>query len=153
MSAIELSAQELGRQIREIGGRPLARIALLGIAIALNSGFYLSSAPDAGAVSEIQGIDKLVHVGVFALTVWAAGRLLAPLRRFPMGWVVLGALAHAVLIEVLQATLLPHRSGDAADVLADSIGIIIGIALWWAERRADALRGGSRRRRPPGSPR
>ncbi|MBK0332236.1 VanZ family protein [Brachybacterium sp. MASK1Z-5] len=109
------------------------RVLVAGVALLANIGFYLPSVPDTGPAGPVR-IDTVYHVGVFALTVWACGRLLAPARRFPIGWVVLAAAAHAVLIEVLQGALLPHRSADPDDVLADLVGIAIGVLAWTAER-------------------
>ena len=95
------------------------RIALVVIALAANIGFYLPKVPAAGGAGGIPGLDKVVHISVFALTVWAVGRLVAPVRRFPMGWVVLGALTHAGLIELVQS-FEPARSADPGDLLADA---------------------------------
>ncbi|MCG7310241.1 VanZ family protein [Brachybacterium sp. ACRRE] len=110
------------------------RVLVAGLALLANIGFYLPSVPDTGPAGPVR-IDTVYHVGVFALTVWAFGRLLAPARRFPIGWVVLAAAAHAVIIEVLQGALLPHRSADPGDVLADLVGIAIGVLAWTAEQR------------------
>lgn len=134
-------------EVRRAGGSLPLRLAVLALALAANLGFYLPSIPAQAPGAGIPGADKLVHVGVFALTVWAAGRLLAPRRRFPMGWVVLAALAHAVLVELVQA-LLPARSPGADDVLADALGIGLGVLAWMLERRlrpepgGDGARGG-----------
>lgn len=139
-----------GEDLRGIGASPIARAAIALLALAANIGFYLPSVPDVPAPPSL-GLDKLVHVGVFALTVWAIGRLCAPVRRFPMGWVVLAALAHALAIEVLQGALMPERSADVADVLADSLGIAAGVLAWHLERRW--IRAGSPRPGWRGSPR
>lgn len=119
--------------------RPAAR-TLAALALLANVGFYLPSVPSPGpAVGGIPGIDGIYHVGTFALTVWAVGRLLAPSRRFPIGWVVLVAVAHGALIEAVQGAALPHRSADPGDVLADLVGIVLGLGLWCAERRWSPL--------------
>ncbi|WP_193636357.1 VanZ family protein [Brachybacterium subflavum] len=110
------------------------RLLVAGIALLANVGFYLPSVPEAGPAGPVR-IDTIYHVGVFALTVWALGRLLAPRQRFPIGWVVLAAAVHAGLIEILQGALLPHRSADPGDVLADLVGTAIGVLAWTAERR------------------
>ncbi|WP_347042093.1 VanZ family protein [Brachybacterium nesterenkovii] len=125
--------------------------ALLLLAAVLNIGFYLPEVPAAPGGVDVPGTDKAFHAGVFALTVWALGRVLAPpaalspsgrTRRFPIGWVVLGCLAHAVVIELVQGALLAGRSASVADVAADAVGIAVGVGLWALERR---LRGpGSR---------
>lgn len=139
---------------RAIGGAALetaASAALLLLAVVGNIGFYVPEVPAAPGGAEIPGLDKLFHAGVFALTVWALGRVLAPPaalspsgrpRRFPIGWVVLGCLVHAVVIELVQGALLAGRSASVADVAADAVGIAVGVGLWALERR---LRGpGSR---------
>lgn len=126
--------------------------ALLLLAAVLNIGFYLPEVPAAPGGVDVPGTDKAFHAGVFALTVWALGRVLAPPpaalspagrpRRFPIGWVVLGCLVHAVVIELVQGALLAGRSASVADVAADAVGIAVGVGLWALERR---LRGpGSR---------
>jgi VanZ family protein len=49
-----------------------------------------------------------------------------------------GLLAYGVLIELLQSRI-PGRSAEAADVLADAIGIALGLSAyalvaWWTRR-------------------
>jgi len=96
---------------------------------------YAPRAPqvDAGGVP----IDKLVHALVFAVPVIALVR-----AGLPRGWVVGVMASHAVLSELVQAALLPGRSGDPGDVVADLVGVAIGVAvLAWAP-------GDARRTRP-----
>lgn len=124
----------LPHEVRRAGGSLPWRVGALALALAANIGFYLPSVPSGVPGSGFPGVDKVVHLVVFALTVWAAGRLLAPRRRFPMGWVVLIALVHALLIELIQLVLLPERGAEAGDVLVDVIGIALGAGLWLGER-------------------
>ncbi|GAA4525719.1 VanZ family protein [Brachybacterium paraconglomeratum] len=126
--------RRLPSEIQRAGGLLAWRLGLLTLALLLNIGFYLPSLPEGTPGVGAPGIDKAVHLLVFALTVFAAGRVLAPRKRFPMGWVVIVALAHAVLIELVQLVALPSRSGDAADVLFDAVGIALGVAAWAGER-------------------
>jgi len=134
MDAVVDFLRRLPAQIVAAGGSLPARAGVLLLALVLNVGFYLPSLPEGTPGEGVPGLDKVVHVLVFALTVWATGRLLAPMRRFPMGWVVLVALAHALLIELIQLLVLPQRSGDWADVLFDVLGIALGTGLWILER-------------------
>ncbi|WP_114855911.1 VanZ family protein [Brachybacterium sp. YJGR34] len=127
--------RRLPDEIREAGGSLPGRLGLVVLALAANLGFYLPSIPDGTPGLGLPGLDKLVHLLVFALTVWAAGRLLAPLRRFPMGWVVIVALAHALFIELFQLVLLPQRGAEGADLVVDAIGIALGVGAWMLERR------------------
>lgn len=89
-------------------------------------------APRAPSTGGTPGIDKLVHVAVFALVVVTGMGSTAP------GWaVVIASVVQAPVSEVLQATLLPHRSGDPLDLVADLAGCALGWALvaGWARRR------------------
>lgn len=76
------------------------------------------------------GLDKLVHVAVFAavgLTAVLAGA----------GWRIVALLLvlHAGVSELVQARLLAGRSGDPWDVVADVAGALAGVALGVARRR------------------
>ncbi len=68
--------------------------------------------------------DKLVHFAIFALVAWAGRRV-----GLPVVPLVVALVAHALLSEVLQATLLDERSGDPWDVVADVVGIGVGVLL------------------------
>jgi len=87
-------------------------------------------APDTGGAPTFPGIDKVVHVATFASVAFAGLRAGLPARW----WVPLVA-AHAVVSELVQHWLLPHRSGDPADVLADLAGVGLGVlAARWSGR-------------------
>ncbi|WP_232547802.1 hypothetical protein [Propioniciclava soli] len=75
--------------------------------------------------------DKVVHVGIFLLATWALLRVLP-------AWGALGLMAvQVVASELVQGALLPHRSADVWDAVADLVGIALGWALWrWTQRRA-----------------
>jgi VanZ family protein len=97
----------------------------------------------------IEHLDKVAHVVAFGAVAWTGLRAGVPAR-----W--LGALlvVHAVTSEMLQAWLLPHRSGDPADVLADLGGVVLGLLGGsWRHDRAGAERGadGEAARRHPGT--
>jgi hypothetical protein len=88
--------------------------------------------PVAPAGPQIAGLDKLVHIGVFAVPVLAA--LMAGMSA---PW-VLGILAvHAPVSELVQHFALPHRSGDPFDVMADFAGIALGALAYlvWNRRQ------------------
>ena len=76
--------------------------------------------PRAAGPGGIPGLDKLVHALVFGAVLWAARRAGLPDRLL-----VPALVAHAALSETLQATLLPGRSGDLADVAADLAGVAV----------------------------
>ena len=77
-----------------------------------------------GTGGGIPYLDKVVHVAIFAAVVWAGRRV-----GVPGLWLAAIFLAHAVVSEVVQAALLPGRSGSVTDVLADVVGVALGLAL------------------------
>lgn len=81
-------------------------------------------APRTPSTGGVPGVDKVVHVAVFALVVWAGLR--AGVAR---SLVLLVSVVHAPVSELLQATLLPNRSGEPLDVVADLLGCALGFAL------------------------
>lgn len=98
--------------------------------------------------------DEAVHATLFALlgvTGLGAG---VPLRRL-----ALSLLAYAGCSELLQAGVVPDRSGDPLDVLADVAGAALGLTLGLTRRPLSGVRnrsgisprgaGRSGPRRPP----
>ena len=70
------------------------------------------------------GIDKVIHVGVFGVPMFLVG--LATRRP----WLVAVCFAaHGVFSEVLQALVVPGRSGDPWDLVFDLLGIGVALAL------------------------
>jgi VanZ family protein len=86
------------------------------------------------------GFDKIVHASLFAVQAALAAWALAGERRarWPaaVGTVVFGAATE------LQQHFIPSRSMELGDLLADSGGAIIGLALFaaLAPRRRESLR-------------
>ena len=82
--------------------------------------------------------DKLDHLLGFGVLAAAGLLALAPARKHQLT-VGLGTLAYGALIELLQ-TQVPGRSGELHDVLADALGVVLGItvvgALRWRFRDA-----------------
>lgn len=84
--------------------------------------------PGSGVPHEMSTNDKLMHVVIFVpfSALWMlAGRGL--LGR--PAWVLLAGVLYGALIEIIQASLPIGRNGDVQDVIADSVGVIIGIGL------------------------
>lgn len=91
-------------------------------------GVYLSLRPVPPVAPAVPHLDKLIHAGGYAaLAMFAAclfdGR--ARLRALAGVW-LLGAA-----IELAQGLLPTGRLMEAADLLANSAGIILGSALCW----------------------
>ncbi len=88
---------------------------------------YVLFTPRTGGDGLFHGSDKAVHLVLFGL--------LAATTRWRFGAVTAGLLAVAVyapVSEVVQGLVLPTRSGDAWDVLADLLGVAVG---WTLARR------------------
>lgn len=122
-------------------GRERLRPALLGaLGLAVLVQLVVLYAPEAPGVQPFPNADKVVHLLVFAVpTLLGLAAGLSPRA-------VVGALAaHAVVSEVVQGTLLPDRSGDPLDALADLTGVGVATLLWWAGRRRRASRALPRR--------
>ena len=73
--------------------------------------------------------DKLEHALAFLVLSVAAGQLF--LRGTPLVIVAFGLLALGAGIELAQALLTTTRAMEAADLLADAIGIAAGVATAW----------------------
>ncbi|GAB3810753.1 hypothetical protein GCM10028820_00830 [Tessaracoccus terricola] len=106
---------------------------LLGIAVAVHLlALYTPGSPEPTLPElPVPQLDKLVHVGLFALPAFLARRLT---RAW---WPVVALLVHAPTSELVQYRFIPHRSGDPADLVADVVGI--GLGVWAAhlgQRRA-----------------
>ncbi len=100
--------------------------------LALVVSVVLLFAPSGGGAADVPGLDKVVHVAIFAslagTTRW----------RFGSHQRLLGAvIGYAVLSELAQTALLSQRSGDPYDVVADAVGALAGwfLAGRWAARR------------------
>jgi VanZ family protein len=69
-------------------------------------------------------VDKVIHVGVFLLPTVALVRA-GVARRWAIGLMA----AHAPASELLQHAMLPGRSGEPMDVVADLVGVALGAWL------------------------
>jgi VanZ family protein len=79
--------------------------------------------PDIG----FTGVDKVAHLLLFAVVAYTGLRVGVPARPLIAVLVV-----NAVLSEFVQHLVLPQRSGDVFDTVADLAGVAIGA---WAVRR------------------
>lgn len=71
------------------------------------------------------GLDKINHLLAFAVLA-VQWRLAFP-RMHRIG-VILGLLSYGVLIELIQLPL-PHRSAEGADIIADALGVALGLGV------------------------
>lgn len=99
------------------------RAAVAATALALQIAvLYVPRAP--GVAVDGLPLDKFVHVAVFALPTYALIRL--GWSRATVGVLMVG---QAVASELTQHVMLSQRSGDPADVLADLVGVLLGVVL------------------------
>lgn len=84
---------------------------------------WLAVSPRPPAAADL-GWDKLNHASAFLVLAFCACQAHARARWRSMA----ALLAYGVLIELLQSQV-PNRSADAADVLADAVGIALGLGL------------------------
>lgn len=109
----------------------LPRLAWAAFAVALLvqlAVLYSPSTPD-GAPG-VPGLDKVVHATIFLLP--ALFGVLAGIRPLRLAVVL---VAHAIASELVQHLLLPERSGDAWDALADVVGVALGLVIGLAMRK------------------
>jgi len=106
------------------GGAPRRALdrALFGVAIAISA--FVLLWPSAPGVPLFPYSDKIVHALVFAALAWTGRR-----AGLPVMGLGVGLLVYAVGSEVVQHTLLPGRSGDLTDVVADLVGVALGLVL------------------------
>jgi VanZ family protein len=108
-------------------------VVLLVLSVAVQ--LVVLYSPEGGGPALFPNADKVVHLLVFLVPVALA--VVAGFRR----WVVAAVFAaQAVLSEVVQATLLPHRSGDVLDAVADLTGVALGLLVGTAVLRLLAAR-------------
>lgn len=108
------------------------RLWRVAFGVALVVQLIVVYSPTAPAGPQINGLDKVIHVSIFAAPVLAG--LMAGISA---PW-ALGVIAvHAPLSELVQHFVLPHRSGDVFDVLADVGGVAVGglAYLVWSRRQ------------------
>ena len=105
-----------------------SRVVLVLVVVAHLLALYWPRIDVQGPVS---WTDKVVHVLLFAAPVLAAVAARVP----RMAWVVVAVAVHAPLSEWLQHAVLPHRSGDVGDAVADLGGVVLGVTLGVVGRR------------------
>lgn len=117
--------------VGSLARRP-SRVWLVGLGLALVIQLISLYAPEVPAGPQIAGLDKVVHVLIFA-----APALAALMAGISASW-ALGLLAvHAPVSELIQHFALSHRGGDWLDMMADFLGVAIGglAYLVWSRRQ------------------
>ena len=73
--------------------------------------------------------DTAAHAGVFAVLAGLAWLWARPRWRYPASLVLLGCLVFGALIEVLQYAMQLGRHAEWTDLLSDTIGAALGVAI------------------------
>lgn len=108
------------------------RLWCLAFGVVLVVQLIVVYAPDGPAGPQINGLDKVIHVFIFAAPAFAA--LMVGIRA---RWALCILAVHAPVSELIQHFVLPHRSGDVLDVMADLSGVALGglAYLVWTRRQ------------------
>lgn len=78
---------------------------------------------------DVPSFDKLGHIIVFTILVvlWGLFAFANDKEtRAKIWWVVIGAFIYGIIIEALQGLFFESRTADGWDVLANSVGILLG---------------------------
>jgi hypothetical protein len=91
-----------------------------------------------GTFFQVPNVDKLVHSGIFIVFAVLWLRALSGSRR--MYVVGISGILLAILTEAVQEVPMIGRDATLGDVVADSVGVLMGIAIapWvmpWLDRR------------------
>lgn len=90
---------------------------------------------------ELLAFDTAAHAAVFfvlaVLSYFSAARQLTwlTLQKHPFRWLLVGCVAFGTLIEIMQMAMDLGRNGEWTDVLSDTIGTVLGLALMASTRR------------------
>jgi hypothetical protein len=94
-----------------------AVVVLVSLAVLFAPGSDVPAAPP--------GVDKVVHATLF-LALAVTGRW-AGIRPALLGGLL---VAYGAISEVLQAVIPIERDGSPWDLLADAVGVALGLGLW-----------------------
>lgn len=99
----------------------IGAIMLLGVAVV-----SLIPGPDIGVS------DKLSHLVTYLLLAGWFGLLAA--NRTALGWTIVGLIGYGMLIELLQG-MTDYRYPEWGDVLANGIGVLVGVLFYFTPLR------------------
>jgi len=129
------SKKRVGRSLKPFQ-RPLLWSSLWMLAVAVVVIGSLMPAQDLPNVP--RGFDKLEHFGAYALL--AAGAVQLFVRRLSWGFVCVILVLMGIGLEYLQAQMGLGRMLDRQDALANTIGVLIGLATAFTPWRDALLR-------------
>ena len=74
--------------------------------------------------------DKIVHIVLFAILSWLALKAYGSVHKYRNTKMVAAIAIYGILIEVVQLYLIPFRSFEFVDIIADAIGAFLGMILF-----------------------
>ena len=91
------------------------------------------------SIKPVIGLDKVVHILMYAtfafLCLWGYRKQFIDngiaYRKRAIWLAIIISIAYGGLTEIIQETLVPGRTGDWFDFLADSIGTSIGALVFY----------------------
>lgn len=89
---------------------------------------------------ELLSFDKFVHASIFftLAVLWLIYLFKSnKFSKLSMIFVILLCIAYGGMLEIMQATVFSHRSGDWLDFVANSFGCLIG--LWFFSKKKGIL--------------
>lgn len=77
-------------------------------------------------IPDVNISDKIQHFAAFAMLAFWFGSILV---RRDLLWLAVALLTFGALIEVAQEMMRLGRSGEVRDLIADALGILLGLAV------------------------
>jgi VanZ family protein len=114
--------------------RPHWRVLLL-VMLVVTCWFAFSAQPPG---LKFKDADKVQHLLAFSSLTLVTGLTMTHGLRQTV-WAMVWMLLFGIFIELVQSQL-PTRTADVMDVLADGVGIALGVVLLWGLRRWGHLR-------------
>jgi VanZ family protein len=102
-----------------------------------------SSLPSQNWWTNIPMFDKWVHIILFTPLSFFSYQVLMDVSITPvldtklLTRIGIACLLYGILIEVIQHFFIPMRSFDIGDILADGIGVVIGLYLVYVYKKID----------------
>ncbi len=132
---MSVSKRRFGRSLKPFR-RPWLWVALWVLAVAVVVIGSLMPAHDLPKVPD--GFDKFEHFGAYAVLAASAVQLFS--RRLSWGFVCVLLVLMGIGLEYLQAHMALGRMLDRQDALANTIGVLIGLATAFTPWRDALLR-------------
>ncbi len=112
--------------------RPVIAVGVVAVGLLLAA--VVPGGTTSSGLSPVGG-DKFLHAAGYGLLAVVSVTAFADSNRPHPGVMAgIGAGVYGVVLETLQ-WVVPGRQVSAGDILANSIGIVLGIGLWWALAR------------------